>query len=173
MTQKLKTIILILSLVAFGAIPFAGHASAVKCTDPNSDPACVCNDQGCDNGRAAVDPKSCASGAADATDASKCEALGNDCLDANGQPISQHNCLAKNPIMKDLDIITNFLAGAVGVIVVAMIVTGGIQYSMAGNNPTALTAAKQRITNAIIAMVAFMLIYAFLQWLIPGGIFNS
>lgn len=81
-------------------------------------------------------------------------------------------CLSTNPIVTDLNTIVNFLAGAVGVITVAMIILGGIQYSMSRSKPEAVTAAKSRITNALIALVAFMLIYAFLQWLIPGGAFK-
>lgn len=85
---------------------------------------------------------------------------------------TQSGCLAGNPIVQDLNIAVDALSGVVGIVVVAMIITGGIQYSTAGNNPSALTAAKQRITNALVAMVAFILIFAFLQWLIPGGVFS-
>jgi hypothetical protein len=59
----------------------------------------------------------------------------------------------------------------VGVVVVGVIILGGIQYTMAGDNPQAVTAAKQRIINGLIALAAFLLMFAFLEWLIPGGIF--
>ncbi len=75
-----------------------------------------------------------------------------------------------NPIVKDINMIVNFLAGLVGVVVVGSIIYGGIQYIMAGDNPQAVSAAKDRITNSLIALVAFGFMYAFLQWLVPGGV---
>ena len=81
-------------------------------------------------------------------------------------------CVQSNPIVKDLQLIINFLSAGVGLVVIIMIIVGGIQYSMAGDNAQAITAAKQRITNALIALVAFIFIFAFLQWLIPGGLFG-
>lgn len=79
----------------------------------------------------------------------------------------------RNPIVKDLNLIVNFLSAGVGIIVVAVIIIGGIQYSMAGDNPQAVTAAKQRIFNGLIALATFILMAAFLQWLVPGGVFNT
>ncbi len=79
-------------------------------------------------------------------------------------------CLVNNPIIKDIKIIINILSMMVGVIVTIVIIIGGIQYSAAGGNPNATTAAKKRITNAIIAFVAYFFIFAILQWLIPGGL---
>lgn len=81
--------------------------------------------------------------------------------------------LENNPIVKDINLIVNILSVGVGVIVVTLIIIGGIQYSIAGDNPQALTAAKQRITNALIALFAYLFIFAFLQWLVPGGVFSS
>jgi hypothetical protein len=103
-----------------------------------------------------------------------------------GQPLTQNalqscescnqTCLSdslhKNPIVKDLDIFVNFLSGLIGIVVVGMLIMGGIQYSTAGDSPDAVGKAKQRITNALLALVGFMLIYAFVQWIIPGGVFN-
>lgn len=78
---------------------------------------------------------------------------------------------ANNPIVKDINIFINFLAGLVGIVVVGAIILGGIQYTMAGDNPQAVSAAKKRITDGLIALVAFAFTYAFLQWLVPGGVF--
>jgi hypothetical protein len=82
------------------------------------------------------------------------------------------NCLQTNPIVKDLNYIINFLSAGVGIVVVAVIILGGIQYSTAGDSPEATAKAKARIMNGLIALLAFMFVFAFLQWLIPGGIFN-
>jgi len=98
----------------------------------------------------------------------------SDTTGANGK-VSQtkvDKCLNQSPIVHDIQNIVNFLSAAVGVIVIAVIIIGGVQYSIAGDNASALTAAKQRITNGLIALFAFMFAWAFLQWLIPGGIFG-
>ncbi len=76
-----------------------------------------------------------------------------------------------NPIVKDLNQAITFLSAAVGIVVVGTIILGGIQYTMAGDNPQALSEAKQRITNGLIALIVFLFMYAFLQWLVPGGVF--
>lgn len=80
--------------------------------------------------------------------------------------------LACNPIVKDINIVVNFLSVAVAIIVVAMLIVGGIQYSIAGDKPENVNAAKQRIINALIALFAYIFTFAFLQWLIPGGLFS-
>lgn len=153
MTQKLKTFAIILtSIIAVAATVAPAAPSTAICSENSS---CGAGDPG--------------SGASQAASGSQ---LGNGCANDAQNATGQKKCLADNPIVKDLNIFVEFLSGAVGVVVVAMIIVGGIQYSMAGANPTALTAAKQRITNALIALVAFVLIFTFLQWLIPGGIFN-
>jgi len=64
----------------------------------------------------------------------------------------------------------NFLAALVGVVVVISIIVGGIQYSAAAGDPGKMTAARKRITNAIIALLVFFFLYAGLNFLIPGGL---
>lgn len=82
------------------------------------------------------------------------------------------NNLRSNPILKDIQTVVDVLSAVVGVVVVAMIIVGGIQYSIAGDNSSAVTAAKKRIANALIALFAFIFMFAFIEWLIPGGIFG-
>ncbi len=81
-------------------------------------------------------------------------------------------CLQNNPLVKDLQLIVNFLSAGVGVIVTGVIIVGGNQYMAAGDNPQGVVAAKQRIYNGLLALVAFIFMFAFLQWLIPGGVFK-
>jgi hypothetical protein len=90
------------------------------------------------------------------------------------------NCLSQNVlipknnrIVQDLNDIVKVLSGLVGIAVVGTIIVGGMQYTAAGDKPEALQKAKQRITNGLIALGVFLLTFAFLQWLVPGGIFNS
>ncbi len=78
---------------------------------------------------------------------------------------------ANNPIIKDIQLVIDFLSVGVGIIVVGVIILGGIQYAMAGDSPEAVGKAKQRIINGLIALFAFIFTYAFIQWVVPGGVF--
>lgn len=155
MLYKIKiTLIALFCATAFTLAPLAvQNAGAVPC-NPNTDKDCtICTSQGCDTGSSAPVQK---------------KDLGNGCA---GDTTSEA-CLQKNPIVKDLNIIVGFLSGLVGVVVVGVIIMGGIQYAMAGDKADAVSAAKKRIINGVTALVAFLFIFAFLQWLIPGGIFK-
>lgn len=79
--------------------------------------------------------------------------------------------IQSNPIIKWLNAIVNLLAGVIGVGAILMIVWGGIQYITARDNAQAVQSAKEKIINVVIGLAAFIFLYAFLQWLIPGGIF--
>jgi hypothetical protein len=74
-------------------------------------------------------------------------------------------------IDKYINPLINFLSALVGMVVVIMLIIGGIQYSSAGGDPAKVTAAKGKIMNALIALLAFFFLYAGIQWLVPGGIF--
>lgn len=63
----------------------------------------------------------------------------------------------------------NFLGAIVGLVVTIAIVFGGIQYASSADDPSKVAAAKSRIINAVIALIAFLFMFGFLQWLIPGG----
>lgn len=76
-----------------------------------------------------------------------------------------------NLIDKYLNPAINLLSAAAGMAIVIMIIVGGIQYASAGGDPGKVAAAKGRIINALVAIVAFFFLYAVLQWLVPGGLF--
>ena len=67
-------------------------------------------------------------------------------------------------------IITNTLSAMVGIVVVASIIAGGIQYSTAGEDPQKIQAAKTRITNALIALFVSIFMVVFLNWVVPSGV---
>lgn len=67
----------------------------------------------------------------------------------------------------------NVLALIFGSIAVISLILGGIQYSSSGGDPQKVSAAKKRVFNTIVAVVAFLFLYSFLQFLVPGGIFNK
>lgn len=65
----------------------------------------------------------------------------------------------------------NLLSVMVGVVVAGSIIFAGIQYSTAGGNASQVSAAKGRITMAVLSLLLFLFAFTFLQWLVPGGIF--
>lgn len=64
------------------------------------------------------------------------------------------------------------LSGVVALVVTGSIIMGGIQYSASEGDPQKAAKAKNRISNAIFALIAYLFLYAFLQFLVPGGVFN-
>jgi len=64
------------------------------------------------------------------------------------------------------------LTGAVGVVAVISIIYAGIQYTTSAGDPKRVSDAKNRITQTVLALLAYAFLYAFLQFLVPGGIFN-
>jgi len=83
-----------------------------------------------------------------------------------------NKCLETSPLVDSIQTIVNFLSAGVAIIVIAVLIIGGIQYMAAGDNPNAVSDAKKRIINALIALMVFIFTTAFLQWLIPGGVFG-
>lgn len=65
----------------------------------------------------------------------------------------------------------NALSGAVGIVVVTMIVWGGIRYTSSRDNPQQAATAKEHIRNALFALVIYIFMIAFLNWVVPGGVF--
>jgi hypothetical protein len=65
----------------------------------------------------------------------------------------------------------NILSVLFGLILVISIILGAVQYITSEGDPQKSSSAKNRITNAVLAFFAYALLYGFLQFLIPGGIF--
>lgn len=66
-----------------------------------------------------------------------------------------------------------FLAAVVGLVTVISIVVGGIQYASSGDDPQKVQKAKARIINSILGLLAFFFLFAFLEWIIPGGLIDG
>lgn len=78
----------------------------------------------------------------------------------------QGNCIVTNYIKPAIE----FLSAGVGVVIIAMIIVGAIQYSTSGGNPQGEADAKKKIFNALLALLVFIFIYAFLNFIVPGGV---
>lgn len=82
-----------------------------------------------------------------------------------------NKCLPKNnAIFTWLTGIIRFLSAGVGIAVVGGIVYGGILYLTARDNSSQTQQAIYVITNAIVGLLLYILMFAILNFLIPGGI---
>lgn len=89
-----------------------------------------------------------------------------DCRVDPADDLNEGNC----GIIKWINTGINILSVLVGIVVTIMIIVGGIQYTAAGADPNAVAKAKKQIFNAIFALVAYGLMYALLDFLVPGGL---
>ena len=87
--------------------------------------------------------------------------------------IDSTKLLTANVIVTDIGKIVDFLSALVVIVIVGVLIVGGVQYSMAGDKPEAVSSAKKRLQNALIALAIFIFTFSFLQWLIPGGLFSK
>jgi heme exporter protein D len=67
----------------------------------------------------------------------------------------------------------NWLAVGVGVIVIVFVVVGAIQYITAAGNQEQAKKAIERIRNAVLALGLYMIMWALLNFLVPGGVFRN
>lgn len=67
----------------------------------------------------------------------------------------------------------NLLSAMFGLIAVISLIMGGIQYAASEGDPQKAASAKGRLYNTLIAIFAYLFLYAILQFLIPGGLFNG
>ena len=84
----------------------------------------------------------------------------------------------ENAILKDVNSIEELLnialvtvSSGVGLLAVGSLIYAGVLYASAGANSSQVSKAKEMIRNTIIGIVAYTVMWAFLQWLIPGGVF--
>lgn len=77
-----------------------------------------------------------------------------------------------NPLMSILIQVINFLAVGVGIAVVGGIIWGGMIYATSNGDSGKTKQAITIIVNAIVGLLLFMFMYAFINYLVPGGLFN-
>lgn len=62
------------------------------------------------------------------------------------------------------------LSATVGLVVIITVILGSIEYISSGGDPQRTASGKKHIMNALIGLFAYVLLYAFLQFLVPGGL---
>ncbi|MBR1795938.1 hypothetical protein IJ765_01590 [Candidatus Saccharibacteria bacterium] len=75
-------------------------------------------------------------------------------------------------VFRILNIVVNVLTMGVGVLGTLGIIIAGIQYLTASGNEAQMAKAKQRIIEVVIGLVVFGVMWAVLQFVIPGGVFG-
>lgn len=103
-----------------------------------------------------------------------------DCGRDNGTAVSASspNCISSTPLGSDSpDLVKGYinpfikvLTILVGVTVVIGVIYGGIEYSTWDGDPKKVANGKRHIRNAAIALIAYVLTLALLNFLIPGGV---
>ncbi len=102
---------------------------------------------------------------------SQCKAGQNSaCVGTISDPAASGECRDDNcnVVNKYLNPFIQFLSVMVGVAVIIGIIVSGIQYAASSGDPQKVSTAKNRIRNSIVALIAFIFLYALLQFLIPG-----
>jgi vacuolar-type H+-ATPase subunit I/STV1 len=89
--------------------------------------------------------------------------------------IGSNKCVNNDPktggaIVNYLKTILLFLSGAIGLIVMLMLVIGGINYITSTGDPARIKGAKDMIQNAIVALVLFLCMFAIISFILPGGV---
>ena len=77
-----------------------------------------------------------------------------------------------SPVTALILMVVEFLAVGVGIAVVGGIAAGGVMYALAGGEPAKVKQAISIITNAVIALVLFIFMYAIINFFVPGGVFS-
>jgi len=85
--------------------------------------------------------------------------------DQGGNSNQDTDCLFYKYINPFIDL----LSAAVGVVVVIAVIIGAIEFSTSGGDPQRAASGRRHITNALLGLVAYILLYVFLEFLVPGG----
>lgn len=99
---------------------------------------------------------------------------------ADGSAPSNNRCadgsapspLDSNGVWGILKLAINIMTTGVGILAVGGIVYGSILYTSAGGSSEQTKKAMGIITNVVIGLVAYILMYAITNFLIPGGLFS-
>lgn len=73
-----------------------------------------------------------------------------------------------NPIYAYLQGIIVFMGGLIGLFVVISLVVAGIQYASSGGEPANIAKAKERIFNAVIGLLLYIMLAAIIRYIVPG-----
>jgi hypothetical protein len=70
-----------------------------------------------------------------------------------------------------LMLVINIISAGIGVAAVGGVVYGSVMYSTAGGSPEKVKQARVIIANTVSGLIAYAVLFALLNYLIPGGLF--
>lgn len=79
---------------------------------------------------------------------------------------------SKTAVWSLLTTAIKILTGGIGVLAIAGIVYGSILYTTAAGSPEQVKKAIEVFRNVVIGIVAYALMFGFLNFIIPGGVFG-
>jgi len=98
---------------------------------------------------------------------------GTDACDVKTSIIPVDCSTGGNPIWGLLLMAINILTAGIGIVAIGGIIYAAILWTTAEDKNAQIVKSKETIFNVVVGLVAFALLYAFLQFLIPGGVFNG
>ncbi len=90
----------------------------------------------------------------------------------NGKTCLDNSSANGGVIVEYVKEILQVVSAGVGGVIMLLLVIGGIQYITSLDDPGQVKAARDRIVNALTALVLFALGFAILSFVIPGGILS-
>lgn len=69
-----------------------------------------------------------------------------------------------------LGLVVRILSYGLGAAAIIGVVVAGILYLTARDNESQVVAAKQRLLNTVIGLIAWVVMFSVVSWLIPGGV---
>jgi len=167
--MKIKQTLLIFALfVGIGSILFSPVVLAATCGGVETS-VIGCEQTGCVGGENPVEgtkPKT------DAEAAAYINQYGHKYGLCKGDVLPNKNT-ATSGIWGLLLYAINILTAGIGIAAVGGVLYGSILYTTASGNPEQTKKAKVTIVNVVIGLVAYALMYSFLNFIIPGGLFTS
>ena len=149
----LAAVVLLTGLTATLTVPLQAHAAPAHCTHHCPAPS-----------PGTADPAACAA----AANQSPPQTLPG-CGPGASQLCTVNAC---DIISKYVSPAATVLSASFGLIAIISIIYAAIQYSGAGGDPQKVAVAKKRLFTTIVAIVAYLFLFGFLQFLIPGGVFQ-
>lgn len=110
----------------------------------------------------------------------KCNPKTEVAIKSNGDDVA-HTCCPKTVTDKNttsclfqkyVNPVINLLSVVVGIVVIIGIIVGAMQFSSSAGDPQKAANGKNHIRNALFGLLAYIMLYAFLQFIIPGGSIN-
>ena len=78
----------------------------------------------------------------------------------------------ENPIIVYTKTAIKLASGVVGLLAALMLVVAGLSYITAQGNSDQIRQAKSRLTNTVVGLVLFIMMYGILELVLPGSIFG-